>query len=58
MIRRNTMFREAALLGLLLAFAAGCAKQSNEIPVGVYGSLTGTTATFGISSKQIGRAHV
>ncbi|HEY6572431.1 MAG TPA: ABC transporter substrate-binding protein [Candidatus Eisenbacteria bacterium] len=52
MIRRNTAFRAAALLGLLLAFAAGCAKQSNEIPVGVYGSLTGTTATFGISSKQ------
>lgn len=52
MFRRNTTFRAAALLGLLLAFPAGCAKQSNEIPIGVYGSLTGTTATFGISSKQ------
>ena len=52
MMGRNTTFRLAALLGLLLALVAGCAKQSNEIPVGVYGSLTGTTATFGISSKQ------
>jgi branched-chain amino acid transport system substrate-binding protein len=52
MMGRNKTFRPVALLGLLLALAAGCAKQSNEIPVGVYGSLTGTTATFGISSKQ------
>lgn len=52
MIGRNGTFRLLALLGLALALAAGCAKQSNEIPVGVYGSLTGTTATFGISSKQ------
>jgi branched-chain amino acid transport system substrate-binding protein len=52
MIRRNMTFRPAVLAGLLLLFMAGCAKQSNEIPIGVYGSLTGTTATFGISCKQ------
>jgi len=52
MIRRNGTAYLAVLLGFALAAVAGCAKQSNEIPVGVYGSLTGTTATFGISSKQ------
>jgi branched-chain amino acid transport system substrate-binding protein len=52
MIQRNRIFRSAALLGLALVAMAGCAKQSNEIPVGVYGSLTGDTATFGISTKQ------
>jgi branched-chain amino acid transport system substrate-binding protein len=52
MMGRNRTFRLALLLGLLLGIAAGCAKQSNEIPVGVYGSLSGGTATFGISSKQ------
>ena len=52
MIRRNGTVRVAVLLGVALAALAGCAKQSNEIPVGVYGSLTGDTATFGISTKQ------
>jgi len=54
MVRMRTL-RRAALAALVLAAAAlplGCAKRSNEIPVGVYGSLTGTTATFGISTKQ------
>ena len=36
---------------LLLAFG-GCAKHEAEIKVGEYGSLTGSTATFGISSKN------
>jgi branched-chain amino acid transport system substrate-binding protein len=52
MIRRIGMLRVAAVAALALTALAGCAKQSNEIPVGVYGSLTGTTATFGISTKQ------
>jgi branched-chain amino acid transport system substrate-binding protein len=30
----------------------GCAKRENEIVVGEYGSLTGSTATFGISTKN------
>jgi branched-chain amino acid transport system substrate-binding protein len=41
-----------ALLVAAIALPLGCAKRSNEIPVGVYGSLTGTTATFGISTKN------
>jgi branched-chain amino acid transport system substrate-binding protein len=43
------------VLALLLAAAllsAGCARREPEIKVGVYGSLTGTTATFGISTKN------
>jgi len=36
----------AALLPL------GCAKRETEIKVGEYGSLTGSTATFGISTKN------
>jgi branched-chain amino acid transport system substrate-binding protein len=52
MIRGNGWLRQAAAAGLALTLLAGCAKQSNEIPIGVYGSLTGTTATFGVSSKQ------
>ena len=41
-------------LVLILAFAAltGCAKREAEIKVGEYGSLTGSTATFGTSSKN------
>jgi branched-chain amino acid transport system substrate-binding protein len=52
---RMRMLNRAVLPALLVAAIAlplGCAKRSNEIPVGVYGSLTGTTATFGISTKN------
>ena len=42
----------ALALVLLLGLPTGCAKQSNELVIGEYGSLTGTTATFGISSKN------
>jgi len=42
----------AALVVAAVVLPLGCAKRSNEIPVGVYGSLTGTTATFGISTKN------
>lgn len=40
-----------ALLAATLA-AAGCAKQADTIKIGVFNSLTGGTATFGISSTQ------
>src|SRR5262245_45971443 len=54
------MFRTRALLRALgtslfvaaLVAPVSCAKRSNEIVVGVYGSLTGGTATFGISTKN------
>jgi branched-chain amino acid transport system substrate-binding protein len=38
-------------VALLLALTS-CAKREAEIKVGEYGSLTGTTATFGTSSKN------
>lgn len=41
-------FLFAAALGL----AAGCTKKSDEILVGHYGSMTGPTATFGISTDN------
>ena len=52
MIRLRTVLSSAFALALLAALSAGCAKRVNEITIGEYGSLTGTTATFGISSKQ------
>ncbi len=52
MIRFSKAFpRFAISLALLLAFN-GCAKRVAEIKIGEYGSLTGSTATFGISSKN------
>lgn len=36
----------------ILGTFSTCAKQGNVIKVGEYGSLTGTTATFGISTKN------
>ncbi len=36
----------------LFAALTGCAKREAEIKVGEFGSLTGSTATFGISSKN------
>jgi len=43
-----------ALLICLIALAMfpACRKQGNEIPIGVYASLTGTTATFGQSMND------
>jgi branched-chain amino acid transport system substrate-binding protein len=35
-----------------MALVIGCARRENEIVVGEYGSLTGATATFGISTKN------
>ncbi|UCF79283.1 MAG: ABC transporter substrate-binding protein [Candidatus Eiseniibacteriota bacterium] len=51
-------FKCGALLTLLFAVALSvclvlaCAKKTEEIRVGEFGSLTGTTATFGISTKN------
>ena len=44
----------AALLVGALFPASGCGKRGagDEIPIGEYGSLTGTTATFGISTDN------
>jgi branched-chain amino acid transport system substrate-binding protein len=42
----------AALLFAAALMPVGCAKQDNEIKIGEYGSLTGSTATFGISTKN------
>ena len=49
MLIRNAL---ASLVATALLLPMGCAKRSDEIVVGVYGSLTGGTATFGISSKN------
>src|SRR5688500_13305977 len=52
MIRLRTHVTAVLCLALLLALPLGCAKRENEILVGEYGSLTGATATFGISTKN------
>ncbi len=44
--------RKWAIFGLALSLLANCAKKENVIRIGEYGSLTGTTATFGISTKN------
>ncbi|OGC77026.1 MAG: ethanolamine utilization protein EutJ [candidate division Zixibacteria bacterium RBG_16_50_21] len=46
------MARIAALLLMSTALLISCAKQEDVIKIGEYGSLTGTTATFGISTKN------
>ena len=51
MIRIPRVLLPLALIAALAALA-GCAKREAEIKVGEYGSLTGSTATFGISSKN------
>ena len=52
MIRSLRSWSLAIALVAALGLVTGCAKKSNEIVIGEYGSLTGTTATFGISSKN------
>jgi len=54
MLRFPTLIRALAVALFTAALVAplGCAKRSNEIVVGVYGSLTGGTATFGVSTKN------
>src|ERR1044071_3568405 len=51
----NTTFRVLGLSAALLLAACNSNQQgqeSSEIVIGEYGSLTGTTATFGISTKN------
>ena len=54
MLRMRTLIRALAtgLLAAAFVLPLGCAKRSNELVVGLYGSLTGGTATFGISTKN------
>jgi branched-chain amino acid transport system substrate-binding protein len=53
MVRILRVLVPILVASFLLALAlGGCAKQAPEIKVGEYGSLTGSTATFGISSKN------
>jgi branched-chain amino acid transport system substrate-binding protein len=52
MIRHRIAHRAVLGVALLSALFLGCAQKQNEIVIGEYGSLTGTTATFGISSKN------
>jgi branched-chain amino acid transport system substrate-binding protein len=52
MVRASKAFRLAGFATLASVFVIGCAKHENVIPVGEYGSLTGGTATFGISTKN------
>ncbi len=52
MIRHRTARLAALSLALFSALLLGCAKTQNELVIGEYGSLTGTTATFGISTKN------
>ena len=52
MIRFSKMLGVTALVLLAGTAWTGCAKRVAEIKIGEYGSLTGTTATFGTSSKN------
>jgi len=52
MIRLRTHLIAVVTVVLGVALFAGCAKRENEIVIGEYGSLTGATATFGISTKN------
>ncbi|MCI0406005.1 MAG: ABC transporter substrate-binding protein [candidate division Zixibacteria bacterium] len=44
--------RKWLLFGLTLSMLSGCAKKEDVIKIGEYGGLTGSTATFGISTKN------
>ncbi len=52
MIRFRTSLRPALVAAVAAALVLGCAKRENEIVIGEYGSLTGSTATFGVSTKN------
>lgn len=53
---RNAAAVVAGLLGVV--FLAGCARQSNTIRIGHYGSLTGSTAGFGQSVDKGARMAI
>src|SRR5688572_25685116 len=42
----------AAILLVALTFTLSCKKSENELLIGEFGSLTGTTATFGQSTHN------
>jgi len=44
--------RKLLTVALTVTLLAGCAKEENVIKIGEYGGLTGSTATFGISTKN------
>jgi branched-chain amino acid transport system substrate-binding protein len=46
------LFRSLALLFLALGLSCGAKQNSNEILVGEFGSLTGSDATFGVSTHE------
>src|SRR6185312_8429929 len=52
MIRFRTSLLTVLVVAIVAAAILGCAKRENEIVIGEYGSLTGSTATFGISTKN------
>lgn len=52
MIRTPRVLLPLLVLLALIGALTSCAKHEAEIKVGEYGSLTGSTATFGISSKN------
>jgi len=52
MIRTPRIFVPTLVLLALIGALTSCAKHEAEIKVGEFGSLTGSTATFGISSKN------
>jgi len=52
MIRIPRVLLPLLLLLALIGTLSSCAKHEAEIKVGEFGSLTGSTATFGISSKN------
>src|SRR3989441_9725581 len=52
MIRIRRVISPLVITLASIAAFSGCAKSVAEIKVGEYGSLTGSTATFGVSSKN------
>jgi len=44
--------RKWVIFGLTLSLFFGCAKKEDVIKIGEFGGLTGSTATFGISTKN------
>jgi len=52
MIRYNKILTTVVFTFAAFLALQSCAKREAEIKVGEYGSLTGSTATFGISSKN------
>ncbi|HLG94324.1 MAG TPA: ABC transporter substrate-binding protein [candidate division Zixibacteria bacterium] len=44
--------RKWVLFGLAFSLLTSCAKKENVIKIGEFGGLTGSTATFGISTKN------